>query len=171
MLTKEQKHSLLRVDHAGETGAVAIYKGQLLVLGHTDIAAQLQHMLSQEQEHLQKFQDLLVENKARPSLLEPLWQIGGMVMGVTSALLGKKAAMACTAAVEEVIVDHYQSQKDNLGEEESDLAKIIGDFQEDEAHHQQQALDYGASQMSGYRFFTGAIKAITKAAISIAKRV
>src|SRR5437762_14336536 len=111
---------MIRVDHAGEYGAVQIYAGQLAVLGTRVSAASaaIAHMAEQEQRHLTAFDKLVNERRVRPTLLSPLWRASGFALGAATALLGEKAAMACTAAVEEVIDEHYASQLERLGDSE-----------------------------------------------------
>ncbi|MGB2304471.1 MAG: demethoxyubiquinone hydroxylase family protein, partial [Candidatus Puniceispirillales bacterium] len=104
----------LRVDHAGELGARRIYEGQLAVLGNHPVAAEIRHMRDQEQEHLDTFEDLLNEYQVRPTLLSPLWNGAGFMLGAVTAAMGPKAAMACTIAVEEVIGTHYDKQAKSL---------------------------------------------------------
>ena len=114
-LSKNQIDSILRVDHAGETAAAKIYDGQLAVLKNTPVGPTIQHMKDQEQEHLDTFNHLLVENDTRPTALLPLWNVMGFGLGVASAIMGEKAAMACTVAVEKVIGEHYNEQQSLLG--------------------------------------------------------
>ncbi len=159
---------IIRVDHAGEYGANRIYEGQLMVLGKSDLAPKLRHMLEQEQEHLQKFNELIAEKKVRPSILMPLWHVGGLALGIGSALLGKKAAMACTVAVEEVIDEHYKSQEDIVDDKE--LKATIRKFRAEELEHRDTGLENHAKEMPGYEIFTGTIKTVSKAAIFLAKR-
>jgi ubiquinone biosynthesis monooxygenase Coq7 len=116
---------MIRVNHAGEYGAVRIYQGQLAVLGKTASAPLIQEMALQEQEHLQEFERQLVARRIRPTLLTPLWHVAGFALGAATALLGEKAAMACTVAVEEVINDHYLEQKEQLPDTEADLKEKI----------------------------------------------
>src|SRR5438128_328332 len=108
-------HRIIRVDHAGEYGAKRIYEGQLAVLGRSAAAPALRHMAEQEQTHLAAFETLMVERRVRPTLLQPVWHLAGFALGAATALLGERAAMACTIAVEEVIDAHYQSQTASLG--------------------------------------------------------
>ncbi|PIR31614.1 MAG: demethoxyubiquinone hydroxylase family protein [Alphaproteobacteria bacterium CG11_big_fil_rev_8_21_14_0_20_44_7] len=164
----EPLEQMLRVDHAGEYGANRIYEGQLKILGKSKLAPELKHMLEQEREHLKKFDELLVEHKARPSALMPLWHIGGIALGVGSALLGEKAAMACTVAVEEAIDEHYQEQEEALPE--GDLKEIVKKFRAEELEHRDKGLEHHAEEMPGYEVFTGIIKGGCKAAIWLAKR-
>lgn len=159
---------IIRVDHAGEYGANRIYEGQLLVLGKKPIAAKLRHMLKQEQEHLQKFNELIVEKRVRPSVLMPLWHIGGLALGVGSALLGEKAAMACTVAVEEVIDEHYKNQEPLI--EDAELKATIQKFRAEEIEHRDTGLEHKAQEMPGYGIFTGIVKTISRSAIFLAKR-
>ena len=115
----------LRVDHAGERAAQQIYKGQLAVLANHEMADEIRHMMDQEVEHLETFDSLLNQRQVRPSLLDPLWGAAGFTLGVVTAAMGPKAAMACTIAVEEVIGEHYQKQADILGEDERELQACL----------------------------------------------
>ena len=111
---KNKLDKILRVDHAGEVGAAKIYEGQLKVLGKTDVGPMIQHMKDQEKEHLDTFHELLNEHEVRPTVMLPIWNLAGYGLGIISAAMGKKAAMACTIAVEEVIGKHYEKQADQL---------------------------------------------------------
>jgi ubiquinone biosynthesis monooxygenase Coq7 len=166
----ETLSEMLRVDHAGEYGANRIYEGQLLVLGKkkSPKVGMIRHMLEQEQEHLKKFDELLVETKTRPSVLLPIWHIAGVALGVGSALLGEKAAMAATVAVEETIDEHYQEQIDQL--EDGELKETIKKFRAEEIEHRDIGLAHNAEQMVGYEAFTTAIKCGAKLSIWLAKR-
>src|ERR1700751_3582454 len=98
--------SMIRVDHAGEYGAVRIYEGQLAGLKRRQSAAAsvetIAHMAQQEQRHLKAFDRLVHERRVRPTALAPVWLLAGFALGAATAALGEKAAFACTAAVEEV---------------------------------------------------------------------
>ena len=166
---QETLEEMLRVDHAGEYGANRIYEGQLMVLGKTAMAPTLKHMLEQEQEHLKKFDQLLNDNKVRPSALMPLWHVAGLALGIGSALLGKKAAMACTVAVEEAIEEHYNSQIELIKDEE--LKKTITKFRDEEVEHKDIAVTNQAREMKGYALFSNAIKLGAKASIFLAKKI
>lgn len=161
--------SILRVNHAGEMGAIAIYSGQLAVLGKSDIAPELDEMLEQEQEHFDYFDQKLKETRTRPTVLSPLWKVGGFAMGAACALLGRRAAMACTEAVEQVIDKHYSEQLDVVDDPE--LAEKIIKFRDDEIHHEETAKNYGAEYAPFYKPLTTIIKGITKAAIFASKRI
>jgi ubiquinone biosynthesis monooxygenase Coq7 len=168
---------IIRVDHAGERGAINIYKGQLAVLGHTDIGDELREMLKNEEYHLATFEKLMVERGTRPTALLPLWdKLAYYVLGMGTALLGKEAAMACTDAVEEVIGKHYQKQVDELkpyGDGEKSLRKTIAEFRDDELAHQQTAQEHGAQETPSplREFLYTSIKACCKIAISVSKKV
>src|SRR5215467_10455533 len=98
---------MIRVDHAGEYGAARIYAGQLAVLRRSDTAPVLREMQAQEREHLERFSDLVVRRRVRPTAMLPLWHLAGFVLGAATAALGERVAMACTVAVEEAIDAHY----------------------------------------------------------------
>jgi len=164
-------HSMIRVDQAGEYGAKRIYEGQLAVLGNSDSAAVIKDMLAQEEEHLKKFNALVAERGVRPTALEPLWHMAGFALGAATAALGPKAAMACTVAVEDVIGEHYAEQEAQLGDDEKDLRETITKFRDDELRHRDVSLDHGAEQTPGYEILTGAVKAGTRLAIWLSKRI
>src|SRR6185503_20034778 len=123
--------AMIRVDHAGEYGAVRIYEGQLAVLGNRASAGIIRHMAEQEQRHLKTFDTLVNERRVRPSALEPVWRVAGFALGAATALMGEKAAFACTAAVEEAIDEHYAAQIETLGESDPDFKKTVEDFRAD----------------------------------------
>ncbi len=162
---------MIRVDHAGEYGAVRIYEGQLAVLGKRGSADTIRHMAEQEQRHLKTFDRLVNERKVRPTALEPLWRVAGYALGMGTALLGEKAAFACTAAVEEVIDAHYASQIAELGERDPELKNTVEDFRAEEAQHRQLALDHGAEQAPGYKLLSEAIKAGCRVAIKLSEKI
>ena len=163
--------AMIRVDHAGEYGAVRIYAGQLAVLGESGAGAVIREMAAQEREHLEKFERLVAERRVRPTALAPLWHAAGFALGVGSALLGANAAMACTQAVEEVIDEHYADQADRLGDDEAALRTLIEDTRADEIRHRDTALEHGAEQAPGYALLTGAVKAGSRLAIWLSTRI
>jgi ubiquinone biosynthesis monooxygenase Coq7 len=163
---------VLRVDHAGEYGAVRIYEGQLAVLGRDSAArATVAHMAEQERRHLAAFDRLLPERHARPTLLQPLWHVAGFALGAATALLGEKAAMACTVAVEEVIDEHYRAQIDALPDEEAGLKATLEEFRREEVEHRDTALAHGALAAPGYEVLSSAIKAGSRLAIWLSSRI
>ena len=162
---------IIRVDHAGEYGAKRIYEGQLAMLKGKPEAAVVRHMYEQELEHLKAFERLMVERRARPSALYPLWHVAGFALGAATALMGPKAAMACTVAVEEVIDEHYRAQGEQLGSDEKPLQQTIEKFRAEEVQHRDTGLAHGAEQTSGYPVLTAAIKAGSRIAIWLAERV
>jgi len=165
---------MIRVDHAGEYGAARIYDGQLAVLGERHpLYPTIRKMKDQEQEHLDVFNNLVNDRRVRPTVLNPIWHVGGFAMGAVTALMGEKAAMACTAAVEEVIEDHYEDQLKKLKhwKVEKGLTKTISKFQADEVHHKDTALEHGAAETPGYRLLSEAIKASCRTAIWFSKRI
>jgi 3-demethoxyubiquinol 3-hydroxylase len=163
--------AMIRVDHAGEYGAVRIYEGQLAVLGKRASASPIRHMAEQEQRHLKTFDHLVNERKVRPTALEPLWRVAGYALGVGTALMGEKAAFACTAAVEEAIEDHYAGQIADLGDRDLELKRTVENFRADEAAHRQLALEHGAEQAHGYRLLSEAIKAGCRLAIKLSEKI
>ena len=162
---------MIRVDHAGEYGARRIYDGQLAVLGKSGAAPAIREMAEAEQAHLDTFDTLLVERRVRPTVLSPVWHVAGFALGAASALLGERAAMACTVAVEEVIEEHYADQAGRLGEDESALRQTLEEFGADEAHHRQTGLAHGAEQAPGYEALSVAVKRGTRLAIWLSERI
>jgi 3-demethoxyubiquinol 3-hydroxylase len=165
------KARMIRVDHAGEFGAQRIYAGQLAVLDGTPTAATIRHMAKQEDEHLAAFEKLIVENRVRPTVLHPLWNIAGFVLGAATARLGEKAAMACTVAVEETIVEHYKKQLEELGDDEPALRKLIARFCADEDDHRHTGLNHGAEDLPYYPLLRALIRAGSKTAIWLSERL
>ena len=148
---------MLRVDHAGEFGAVRIYRGQLAVLGKGRAAGVVREMGEQEQRHLAAFEQLLPARRVRPTLLQPLWSVAGFALGAATALLGERAAMACTVAVEEVIDAHYRTQAEALAEDAPALRATLLEFRDDELMHRDTALAHGAAETPGYEMLSAAI--------------
>ncbi len=163
--------SIIRVDHAGEYGAARIYEGQLAVLKGTKAGKKIKKMLNQEKKHLEAFDKLIVERNVRPSMLSPLWNLGGFFLGAGSALLGPNSAMACTVAVESIIKEHYAKQLKELGKQDKELSKYISDFKKDEEEHEHQAISYGAKKALGYKYLSCSIRKMTKIAIKVAERI
>lgn len=162
---------ILRVDHAGEYGAKRIYEGQLSVLKKAPSTPTIRHMLQQELEHLDAFSRLLPQRRVRPTLLTPLWHVGGFAMGAATAMLGEKAAMACTEAVEDVIDAHYAKQVEALGETEPELRATIEKFRAEEVEHRDTARAEGAAEAPAYPLLSRGIKAITRGAIWLSERI
>lgn len=173
---KQRIEEMLRVDHAGEYGAVTIYRGQRAVfekLPHkARLAGLLKEMEDGEQEHLATFDRLLMEREARPTLLAPIWNAAGFALGAGTALMGEKAAMACTSAVESVIEGHYQDQVDELeGQDEEALRDTFIKFREEELEHHDTAIAEGAEEAFGYNILRGLITAGCKVAIKVSEKV
>jgi ubiquinone biosynthesis monooxygenase Coq7 len=162
---------MIRVDHAGEYGARRIYAGQLAVLGRSAAAPVLERMKAQEEQHLSAFAALIVGRRVRPTALLPLWHVAGFALGAATALLGRRAAMACTVAVEEAIDAHYARQEAMLGEDEAELREQIAAFRAEELEHRDIGLAHDAERAPGYRLLTGAIKAGCRAAIAASERL
>ncbi|XP_034044198.1 5-demethoxyubiquinone hydroxylase, mitochondrial [Thalassophryne amazonica] len=172
---KEMIHRILRVDHAGEYGANRIYAGQMAVLGRSQMGPVIQEMWDQEKKHLEKFNEILADNRVRPTALLPVWNVAGFLLGAFTALLGKEGAMACTVAVEESITEHYNSQIRALMEKDPDryieLLKVIKDFRDDEMDHFYTGLDHNAEDAPGYWILKNGIQVGCKAAIYISQRL
>jgi ubiquinone biosynthesis monooxygenase Coq7 len=161
---------MLRVDHAGEYGATRIYEGQLDVLGHGR-AGVIRQMAEAENRHLARFETLLRERQVRPTLLHPLWTITGYALGAATALLGERAAMACTVAVEEVIDEHYRWQAEQLHDEDPALRETLLSFRDDEIEHRDLAIKEGAQESAGYDLISLVVKTGSRLAIWLSTRL
>jgi ubiquinone biosynthesis monooxygenase Coq7 len=166
---------ILRVDHAGELAAVHIYRGQQAVFsaaqGKASLGETFADLRDKEAEHLKAFDALLTERGVRPSLLTPLWRVAAFALGAGTALMGDKAAHACTDAVEEVIGEHYAGQIEELRDREPALAERLGAFRDDELKHQAHAVREGAREAQGYGPLSTLIKAGCRAAIRAAEKI
>lgn len=166
---------MLRVNQAGEYGAVRIYEGQLAVLGETESAPVIREMAEQERQHLAAFNKLIPAHRVRPTALMPIWHLAGFALGAGTALLGEKAAMACTVAVEEVIDEHYAGQVaalEKAGEgEDEELRDVFEQFRQEELEHRQISLDHGAREAPGYGPLTALVKAGSRLAIWLSERI
>lgn len=169
-MPRNPKAAALRVDHAGEYGATRIYAGQLAVLTRDACTDQLRHMAAQEAVHLAEFNRILPERRVRPTLLMPLWHVGGWLMGAATAALGPKAAMACTVAVEEVITAHYNHQLAD-GTIDAALEKTVTQFRDEEMEHHGIGLAHNAEQAPMYGLIRSTIRGICLGAIWISARI
>ena len=165
---------MIRVDQAGEFGATRIYAGQLAVMGdRAPDSAAIAGMAEQEKGHRERFDALMARRGVRPTVLEPLWHVAGFALGAATALIGPKAAMACTAAIETEIDRHYSHQLDQLHEagEDPELAAMIEEFREDEREHLGSALAAGAEQAPAYPLLSGLIRLGCRTAIRLSERI
>ena len=172
---KKKLEEFIRVDHAGERGAIKIYEGQLLALNtlvqDESLKKTIEEMKVHEKEHCEFFENEIKKRKIEPTKFLPLWDLLGVGLGFGSTLLGKKAAMLCTASVEEVIDEHYQNQINQLGSDEKNLKEKIIKFREDELHHKDIAYEKGATKQGVYSIMDKIIKTGSKIAINISEKV
>ena len=172
---KNKIEEFIRVDHAGERGAIKIYEGQLLALNtfvkDDKLKKMIEKMKNHEKEHLDFFNKEIKKRNIKPTKLLPLWDLLGVGLGFGSAMMGKKATMLCTASVEEVIDGHYQNQLDQLNSDEKILKEKIKKFRDDEIHHKNIAYDNGASKDGLYSILDKIIKTGSKVAISISEKI
>ena len=175
MKNSKKIEEFIRVDHAGERGAVKIYEGQLLALNtlvkNEDLRKTIEEMKVHEKEHCEYSEMEIKKRKIRPTKFLPLWDLLGVGLGFGSTLLGKKAAMLCTASVEEVIDEHYQNQIDQLDSDEKDLKKKIIKFRKDELYHKDIAYEKGATKKGLYSVMDKIIKTGSKLAINISEKI
>ena len=173
--TNKRVQEFIRVDHAGERGAVKIYEGQLLALNtivkNESLKKTIEDMKEHEIEHCQFFEKEIKKRNIEPTKFLPLWDLLGVGLGFGSTLLGKKAAMLCTASVEEVIDKHYLDQINQLGPEEEELKKKITKFRQDELDHKDIAYDEGATKKGLYSIMDRIIKMGSKLAINISEKI
>ncbi len=171
LTARQRTERMIRVDHAGEYGAVRIYAGQLAVLRRSSKADLLRHMKAQEDVHLATFKGLIAHHRVRPTALLPFWHLAGFALGAVTAAMGEKAAMACTVAVEEAIDEHYGAQLAMVDATAPELRGTLEKFRDEELEHRDIGLAHGAEQAPAYRLLSGVIKAGCKAAIALSERV
>jgi 3-demethoxyubiquinol 3-hydroxylase len=163
--------AMIRVDHAGEYGAVRIYDGQLAVIGRGRARDEIRRMAEQEKRHLAVFDELVRARQVRPTALQPLWHVAGYALGAATALLGERAAMACTVAVEGVIDEHYLNQAERLGDTDPKLRETLLAFRDDELKHREAALASGAAESVGFELISVVVKTGSRLAIWLSTRV
>ena len=172
---KKKLEEIIRVDHAGERGAIKIYEGQLLALKtfkqDEDLKKQIEEMKEHEKEHYNFFDQEIRKRNIKPTKLLPLWDLLGISLGFGTAMLGKKAAMLCTASVEEVIDDHYKNQTYKLKDDEKELKNIISKFRDDELAHKDIAYEGGATKEGLYGILDKVIKTSSYLAIKISEKI
>ena len=173
--SKRRRAEILRVDHAGEYAAVQIYRAQRAVFegraGKAGIAADMAEMQAQEAVHLERFNALLNAEQVRPTVMTPLWRLAALGLGAGTALMGEKAAHACTEAVEDVIEKHYAEQIAELQDRDPDLAAELTKFREEELAHHDHAVEHGSREAPAYRLLSAVIKAGCRVAIKVSERV
>ena len=172
---KKKVEEFIRVDHAGERGAIKIYEGQLLALNtivkNDELKKKIEEMKTHEKEHSDYFEKEIKKRNIKPTKFLPLWDLLGVGLGFGSTLMGKKAAMLCTASVEEVIDEHYQNQINQLKNDEKELKSKIIKFREDELHHKDIAYEQGATKEGFYSLFDKIIKTGSRIAINISEKI
>jgi ubiquinone biosynthesis monooxygenase Coq7 len=172
---KNKIDEIIRVDHAGERGAIKIYEGQLLALNtfkqDEDLKKQIEEMKEHEKEHYDYFDNQIKKRNIAPTKFLPLWDLLGVTLGFGTAMLGKKATLLCTASVEEVIGDHYKNQTYKLKEDEKDLKEKILQFRDDELNHRDIAYEGGADKKGLYGVLDKLIKTSSRIAITISEKI
>lgn len=173
--SRRRRAEILRVDHAGEYAAVHIYRAQRAVFegraGKTGIAADMGEMQNQEAVHLDRFNALLAAERVRPTAMTPVWRLAALALGAGTALIGEKAAHACTEAVEDVIEKHYADQIAELRDRDPELAAELSRFRDEEIAHHDHAVEHGSREAPAYRLLSAVIKAGCKAAIKVSERI
>ena len=163
---------MIRVDQAGEYGATRIYAGQMAVMGDRHPhAREIAGMAQQEERHRAYFDALIAERGVRPTLLQPFWNVAGFALGAATALIGPAAAMACTAAVETEIDEHYREQLEELGDSDPELSAMVEEFRLEELEHRDTAIAHGAEQAVAYPVMSALIRLGCRVAIATAKRI
>jgi len=173
--SKRRRAEILRVDHAGEYAAVQIYRAQRAVFegraGKAGIAADMGEMQAQEAVHLERFNALLNAEQVRPTVMTPLWRLAALGLGAGTALMGEKAAHACTEAVESVIEEHYADQIAEVADRDPALAAELQVFRDEELAHHDHAVEHGSREAPGYRVLSAVIRAGCRVAIKVSERV
>ena len=170
--TRARTAEILRVDHAGEYAAVQIYRGQAAVFrsARPELSAQMSEMQGQEAVHLARFEALITDNRVRPTVFLPAWRLAAQALGVGTALLGEKAAHACTEAVESVIAEHYADQIGEVSDRDPELAAELSVFRDEEIAHHDHAVEQGAREAPGYRLLSAVIRSGCRVAIKLSER-
>lgn len=170
--TRARTAEILRVDHAGEYAAVQIYRGQAAVFraARPELSAQMTEMQGQEAVHLARFEALITDNRVRPTVFLPAWRLAAQALGVGTALLGEKAAHACTEAVESVIAEHYADQIGEVSDRDPELAAELSVFRDEEIAHHDHAVEQGAREAPGYRLLSAVIRSGCRVAIKLSER-
>ncbi len=171
---RDRMHEMLRVDHAGELAAVHIYRGQAAVFARTpekDLGDDFRRMEGEEQAHLDAFETLLRERHVRPTLMAPVWRLAALGLGVSTALMGKKAAHACTEAVESVIEEHYADQIREVQAADPELAARLAQFRDDELGHHDHAVEQGAREAPAYPLLSAIIRTGCRVAIRLSEKI
>jgi len=172
---KNKVEEFIRVDHAGERGAIKIYEGQLLALNtiikNDELKKKIEEMQVHEKEHCDYFEKEIKKRNIKPTKFLPLWDLLGVGLGFGSAIIGKKATMLCTASVEEVIDQHYQNQINQLQNDEKELKNKIVKFRNDELQHKDIAYEEGATKKGFYSIMDKIIKTGSKIAIGISEKI
>lgn len=173
--SKRRRDEILRVDHAGEYAAVHIYRAQRAVFegraGKAQIAADMEEMRGQEQVHLDRFQALLKAENVRPTVMTPVWRLAALALGAGTALIGEKAAHACTEAVESVIEEHYADQIAEVQDRDPALAAELTRFRDEELAHHDHAVEHGSREAPAYELLSAVIKAGCRVAIKVSEKV
>ena len=172
---KKTLEEIIRVDHAGERGAIKIYEGQLLALNtfkkNEKLKKMIEGMKEHEKEHFEYFDKEIQKRNIKPTVFLPIWDLLGVTLGFGTTMLGEKAAMLCTASVEEVIDGHYKNQLEKLGDDERELKKSISKFRDDEIDHKHMAYEKGATKQGFYFILDKIIQASSKAAIKVSEKI
>ncbi len=172
---KKTLEEIIRVDHAGERGALKIYEGQLLALNtfkkNTKLKKTIEGMKEQENKHFEFFDKEIRKRKIKPTVFLPLWDLLGVALGFGTTMINERAAMLCTASVEEVIDLHYKNQLDKLGDDEKELKRNISKFREEEIEHKNTAYDKGATKMGPYSILDKIIQTSSKIAIKVSEKI
>ncbi|MXP26521.1 demethoxyubiquinone hydroxylase family protein [Altererythrobacter indicus] len=171
---KPDRSSMIRVDQAGEYGATRIYAGQLAVMGdRAPYSTEIRGMALQEERHRKAFDALIAQRGVRPTALQPIWSVAGFALGAATALIGPKAAMACTAAIEEEIDLHYTQQLADLDQagDDPELSALVEDFRDEEREHREAALAAGAEEAPAFPLLYGAIRLGCRAAIRLSEKI
>ena len=172
---KKTLEEIIRVDHAGERGAIKIYEGQLLALNtfkkNDKLKKLIEDMKEHEKEHFEYFDKQIQKRNIKPTIFLPIWDLLGVTLGFGTTMLGEKAAMLCTASVEEVIDEHYKKQLNTIGDDEKDLKKSISKFRDDEIDHKNIAYDKGATKDGLYFILDKIIQTTSKAAIKVSEKI
>ena len=171
---KKKLEEIVRVNHAfGELGAQDIYNSQIKFCKDDKLKKELVKISQEEKVHYDYFESLLLKKRVRPTLMSPAWKIGSFFLGAITSRLGSNYVYACTEAVEEVIVEHYQEQIKYLDKNkiEENLKNKIKKFCKEEDKHRTNADKSIKEEDLSLKLFKGFTKGVTKMAIEISKKL
>jgi ubiquinone biosynthesis monooxygenase Coq7 len=145
--SKAMSLNLMRVNHAGEVCAQALYQGQALTARREDTRQQMARAAAEENDHLSWCRHRIHELGGHTSLLNPVWYAGSLAMGAATGLLGDKWSLGFLAETEQQVVRHLEGHLQRLPEDDEKSRAILEQMKLDEAQHRNSAINAGGSEL------------------------